>query len=200
MFEAELQSAKIDAEVKTSDSVDKLAPHGLLFDFSRVLQILINLVTNALKFTRHGQSRSIRLTLGVSLNRPSNDDTSATPLPRIHSDRNLRTPSTEVEVFLHFTVQDTGVGLTVEEMAMLFQRFSQASPRTHVQYGRSGLGLFNARELAEIQGGQIGVSSEYGIGTLFRFYISTKRPQLPEFYNGSIDNLSLREKSNATPE
>ncbi|RDW82736.1 hypothetical protein BP6252_03848 [Coleophoma cylindrospora] len=199
MFEAELQAAKIDAEVKISDSVERLAPHGLLFDFSRVLQILINLLTNAIKFTRHGHSRSIRLALDASLDRPSNDATSAAFLPKMHPDRNSKTSSTEIEVFLHFTVQDTGVGLTVEEMAMLFQRFSQASPRTHVQYGGSGLGLFIARELAEIQGGQIGVSSEYGIGTLFKFYISTKRPQLPDFNNWSINSLSLR-KSDPTPE
>ena len=60
------------------------------------------------------------------------------------------------EVYIHFAVQDTGRGLNEQEKKMLFLRFSQASPRTHVQYGGSGLGLFISRELTELQGGEIG--------------------------------------------
>lgn len=71
--------------------------------------------------------------------------------------------------------QDTGRGLDEKEKKLLFQRFSQASPRTHVQYGGSGLGLFISRELTELQGGEIGVSSERGVGSTFAFYVKARR-------------------------
>ncbi|KAJ9428491.1 hypothetical protein QL093DRAFT_2136854 [Fusarium oxysporum] len=67
-------------------------------------------------------------------------------------------------------VEDTGPGLIEEEMKLLFQRFQQATPRTHVQYGGSGLGLFISRILTEMQGGQIGVTSRRDIGSSFSFY------------------------------
>jgi len=76
-----------------------------------------------------------------------------------------------------FAVTDTGRGLTDSEKDILFRRFSQASPRTHVQYGGSGLGLYISRELTEKQGGQIGVSSVAGSGSTFAFYIKSKRAE-----------------------
>lgn len=79
------------------------------------------------------------------------------------------------ELFLHFSVNDTGVGLTSDEMKNLFLRFSQASPKTHVTYGGSGLGLFICKELAELQGGRIGVSSVPGKGSDFKFYVRARR-------------------------
>lgn len=79
------------------------------------------------------------------------------------------------DLFLHFSVNDTGVGLTSDEMKNLFLRFSQASPKTHVTYGGSGLGLFICKELAELQGGRIGVSSTPGKGSDFKFYVRARR-------------------------
>ena len=71
----------------------------------------------------------------------------------------------EGQIFLTFAVQDTGRGLSCEEKSRLFHRFSQANPRTHVEYGGSGLGLFISRELTERHGGQIGVKSVLGEGS-----------------------------------
>jgi CheY-like chemotaxis protein len=82
-------------------------------------------------------------------------------------------------VYIHFAVQDTGKGLTEAETRLLFQRFSQASPRTHITYGGSGLGLFISRELVELQGGEIGVSSESGKGSTFAFYVKARRSSTP---------------------
>jgi len=80
------------------------------------------------------------------------------------------------DLYLQLTVQDTGRGLTDEEMAHLFQRFCQASPKTYKQYGGSGLGLFISRELTELQGGQIGVSSKgAGKGSTFAFYVQARK-------------------------
>jgi hypothetical protein len=83
------------------------------------------------------------------------------------------------QIYIQFAVKDTGRGLTVEEKKMLFMRFSQASPRTHIQYGGSGLGLFISRELTELQGGEIGVSSVAGEGSTFAFYVRARRSTKP---------------------
>ena len=101
------------------------------------------------------------------------------------------------EIFLEFAVQDTGRGLTPEEKKLLFQRFSQASPRTHVQYGGSGLGLFISRELTELQGGEIGVSSEAGKGSTFAFYVKCRRSNEPKDTLDVVPASVTRKVSNA---
>lgn len=102
------------------------------------------------------------------------------------------------EIYLEFAVQDTGRGLSPEELKVLFQRFQQASPRTHVQYGGSGLGLFISRELTELQGGEIGVSSESGKGSTFAFYVKCRRSQEPsEAVEGATGITLTRKPSNA---
>lgn len=78
-------------------------------------------------------------------------------------------------VYLHFSVTDTGTGMTMDEQKTLFNRFSQGSASTYTQYGGSGLGLFICRALVEIHGGQIGFSSMAGIGSTFGFFIRTRR-------------------------
>lgn len=102
------------------------------------------------------------------------------------------------EIYLEFAVQDTGRGLSPEELKVLFQRFQQASPRTHVQYGGSGLGLFISRELTELQGGEIGVSSESGKGSTFAFYVKCRRSHEPsEAVEGATGITLTRKSSNA---
>jgi len=102
------------------------------------------------------------------------------------------------EVYLEFAVRDTGRGLSPEELKVLFQRFQQASPRTHVQYGGSGLGLFISRELTELQGGEIGVSSEAGKGSIFAFYVKGRRSKKPaEPVEGATGASLTRKVSNA---
>lgn len=64
--------------------------------------------------------------------------------------------------------------MTEDEQKKLFGRFSQATPRTHVQYGGSGLGLFISKSLSTLQGGAIGVHSEKDVGSTFAFYISAR--------------------------
>jgi signal transduction histidine kinase len=64
--------------------------------------------------------------------------------------------------------------MSVEEQEKLFSRFSQASPRTHIKYGGSGLGLFISKSLATLQGGAIGVYSEGNLGSTFAFFIGVR--------------------------
>ena len=100
-------------------------------------------------------------------------------------------------VYIHFAVQDTGRGLTEEERGKLFQRFSQANSRTHVTYGRSGLGLFICRELVELQGGETGVASESGKGSTFAFYIKARRCHAPStgFIEDQLEIIHRRKSS-----
>lgn len=94
-------------------------------------------------------------------------------------------------------VKDSGCGLTPEEKKKLFNRFSQASPRTHVQYGGSGLGLFISRQLTELQGGEIGVASEAGIGSTFAFYVKARRAESQQDTTDIQKRLSSEIQSNA---
>lgn len=75
-------------------------------------------------------------------------------------------------LYLKVVVKDTGRGIESHDLETLFQRFQQGSPRTHVKYGGSGLGLFICKELAGLQGGQVGVASVSGEGATFAFYVA----------------------------
>jgi hypothetical protein len=123
----------------------------------------------AIKFTAGSKIRQITVTLGpIWASRPDLEDVQiASP--------NVSPPTEKDVLFLGFSVADTGTGLSEKEKALLFQRFTQASPETHVTHGGSGLGLYICRKLTELQGGQITVQSEQGKGSTFSFYIETKR-------------------------
>ncbi|KAK5943410.1 hypothetical protein PMZ80_004417 [Knufia obscura] len=183
MFEKDAQKAGIEFTTMVDDFNKDLDVHWLMMDPSRVKQILINLISNAIKFTRNEATRTVVLTMWASLEAPaSNGDVQYAPASRSVPDDFLTENdwgSGEI-VYLQFSLQDTGRGLSVKEQEKLFHRFSQASPKTHVEYGGSGLGLFITRQLTELQGGEIGVASEAGKGSTFAFYIQTRRTAAPE--------------------
>ncbi|MEO6856347.1 MAG: response regulator [Rhodoferax sp.] len=132
-------------------------PLQLVGDPLRLGQILINYTTNAIKFTERGE---------------------------IHIAVRLQT-QTEGGVQLRFTVRDTGIGLTPEQIGRLFQSFSQADTSTTRQYGGTGLGLAISKNLAALMGGEVGVDSTPGVGSTFWFTAQLglgerrARPQLP---------------------
>ncbi|OJD31560.1 uncharacterized protein BKCO1_4700055 [Diplodia corticola] len=177
MFAGEYNAAGITQTVIVEDSYKSLGVDWVLLDSSRLTQILINLITNSIKFTQYQSAREIQIRVGASKEKPTMSSEGIQYLdfrmPREDLTQRKEWGDGE-ELYLHFSVADTGCGLTVDEKKLLFMRFSQA-PRTMVHYGGSGLGLFICRELTELQGGSIGVDSESGKGSTFAFYVKTRR-------------------------
>jgi GAF domain-containing protein/CheY-like chemotaxis protein len=127
---------KLDLVVAIADDV----PASVKGDPTRLRQILLNLLSNALKFTERGEVQ-------LTLEKRGADE-------------------------LHFAVKDSGIGLSPEGMAKLFQSFSQADSSTSRKYGGTGLGLVISKRLAEIMGGTMTAESEgTGRGCTFRFHV-----------------------------
>ncbi len=123
-------------------TVDKDVPQYLIGDPLRLGQILINYANNAVKFTEQGE-------INIAIHR-------------------LPTNCPE-DVKLHFEVRDTGIGMTEEQIGRLFQSFQQADSSITRQYGGTGLGLAISKNLATLMGGEVGVQSQPGQGTIFWF-------------------------------
>ncbi|MGI8603644.1 MAG: LamG-like jellyroll fold domain-containing protein [Verrucomicrobiales bacterium] len=126
-------------------------------DLTKVRQTLFNLLSNACKFTEKG---TITLRAWKEERKMQNAETSqsgAAASSILHSSFCL----------LHFTVTDTGIGMTREQLGRLFQAFEQADASTTKKFGGTGLGLAISRKFCELMGGDITVESEHGVGTIF---------------------------------
>ncbi|RKF21336.1 response regulator [Alginatibacterium sediminis] len=126
--------------------IDPKINSSLIGDPLRVGQIVLNLLNNAIKFTSDGE-------IIIRIKQTS-----------IHENISQ----------LRFEVQDSGIGMSQEQIQNLFKAFSQADSSTTRKYGGTGLGLSISKTLAEMMGGEIGVESEAGVGSLFWFSISAK--------------------------
>jgi signal transduction histidine kinase/CheY-like chemotaxis protein len=140
--------------------LDPEIPDRLTGDPYRLNQILINLLGNAVKFTDQG-----RIHIGVTLLR-----------------RSAR------EAVVSFTIADTGIGISKDNLPYIFDSFSQAGQDISRLYGGTGLGLTICKQLLHLQGGDISVTSEPGKGSLFSFY-------LPYGYSGAPGREKLRTES-----
>ncbi len=119
--------------------IDEPVPETLKGDAVRLTQILLNLISNALKFTHQG---------GVTVNLGIEEKKGET-------------------YYIRFIISDTGIGISPEKQKTIFERFQQAQPETTRRYGGTGLGLSIVKQLVEIQNGNISVSSEVGKGSVF---------------------------------
>ena len=137
-------------------------------DVTRLRQILVNLLGNAIKFTNEGE---VGLTLTA-------EETS----------RN--------QCVLHFTVHDTGIGISPEGMARIFQSFSQLDASTSRKFGGTGLGLVISKRLAELMGGSMWVESRVEHGSTFHFTIVVEvadgeKPYTPDYSELSLNNRNV---------
>ncbi|CAI6339401.1 unnamed protein product [Periconia digitata] len=179
IFEPELKANKIRYRVDPTESLENLGVDFVHLDPSRVTQIFINLITNAIKFVKTSADPSISVRFGACTKNPR----SFFPAGTFWAAKNkeLEDVTTNPEwgngesIYLTFEVKDSGIGLQEREIHKIFERFRQANMKTHVKYGGSGLGLFISKELTERQGGEIGVSSIPGRGSTFGFYVKARR-------------------------
>jgi signal transduction histidine kinase/CheY-like chemotaxis protein len=166
----ELENQRLDLVKCTEDAVDLLSarasekglelavdihpevPRWIMGDVTRLRQILVNLVSNAVKFTSSGE---------VILTVQPFADASQYPC-------------------LHFVVRDTGCGIPEDRLDRLFQSFSQVDASTTRKHGGTGLGLAISKRLTELMGGNIWVESELGKGSAFQFTIPQTLPPEPE--------------------
>ncbi|MBI1764106.1 MAG: response regulator, partial [Acidobacteria bacterium] len=137
---------------------------GVQGDPTRLRQILINLVGNAIKFTQQGE-------VVIEVNRAE------TSLPRALWQPSAGPPGQTVlrdysqDLLLHFAVRDTGIGIPLAKQSQIFEAFTQADGSTTRLYGGTGLGLAISSQLVKLMGGTIRVESEPGHGSTFHFTV-----------------------------
>jgi len=147
--------------------IDYNVPEQIIGDATRLRQVLINLVSNAVKFTNQGEV-----------------------FVKIHQ----LTANADGTTELCFEIRDSGIGIPQDKLERLFKAFSQVDSSTTRKYGGTGLGLVICEKLVGLMGGTIKVSSTAGKGSVFSFTIITKpgTKVLPTYVNGSM--VTLEEK------
>lgn len=161
LFETKLQEKNLELRKE----YDKRIPEVLLGDPVRLHQIILNLVSNATKFTTEGN-----ITVRVKLEEEDQE-----------------------QVTVRFDVIDTGIGIPEVKIGHIFDNFQQASSGTARLYGGTGLGLAIVKQLVEAQGGKIWVKSKMGVGSTFSFVLSFKKTNIKiESEPEKTDSLAAR--------
>jgi len=150
---------KLDLAYTVDDSIPKI----LVSDVTRLRQILVNLIGNAVKFTHQGE-----VVIEVT---PAAHGARATEPGRENDTDFIRHPE---EWLLHFSIRDTGIGIPLEKQSRLFKSFQQVDASTTRHYGGTGLGLAICKRLTELLGGKIWVESMAGQGSTFHFTVLSK--------------------------
>ncbi|MST95317.1 MAG: response regulator [Pedosphaera sp.] len=150
---------KLDLAYTVDDSIPKI----LVSDVTRLRQILVNLIGNAVKFTTNGE-------VVIEVTPAAHGRRAIEPGHELDTDF-IRLPE---QWLLHFCVRDTGIGIALDRQHRLFKSFQQVDASTTRHYGGTDLGLAICKRLAELMGGRIWVDSDAGKGAAFHFTISTK--------------------------
>jgi signal transduction histidine kinase/CheY-like chemotaxis protein len=146
--------------------IPREVPDGLRGDPTRLRQIVLNLIGNAVKFTSRGE---------VVLRIEKKEETA-------------------MDVVLHFAVGDTGIGIALEKQKSIFEGFSQADSSMSRKFGGTGLGLTISSRLVEAMGGRIWVESKTGLGSTFHFtvpFVLQKRPPITELVPETFVDLNV---------
>jgi len=149
-----------EKELDIAYLVDDSIPKILVSDVTRLRQILVNLVSNAVKFTHQGE-------IVVEVKPAGRTARSA----HVGGEKDTDFIRHPVQWQLHFSVRDTGIGIPLEKQSRLFKSFQQVDASTTRHYGGTGLGLAICRRLTELLGGRIWVESEAGNGSTFHFTV-----------------------------
>jgi CheY-like chemotaxis protein/HPt (histidine-containing phosphotransfer) domain-containing protein len=150
---------KLDLGYHVDDSIPKI----LVSDVTRLRQILVNLIGNAVKFTSEGE-------VVIEVTPAGHAPRTLQPGQRQDTDF-FRHPE---EWVLHFSVRDTGIGIALDKQHRLFKSFQQVDASTTRHYGGTGLGLAISKRLTELLGGKIWVESDAGKGACFHFTVAAK--------------------------
>ncbi len=161
--------------------IDENTPEDLIGDVTRVRQILVNLLSNAVKFTDKGEVMvkvSAVLAEGPVNQRSNGSSHDTTTKPYIY----------------HFSVRDTGIGITADHLGRLFQPFTQVDASTTRKYGGTGLGLAISRWLAEMMGGTLWAESVLGEGSTFHVTLAMEVSEPQSFFDYRDDKHILTGK------
>ncbi|KAH8725183.1 hypothetical protein GQ44DRAFT_681460 [Phaeosphaeriaceae sp. PMI808] len=210
VFQSEFKAKNIKFHYAVDISYDENKVEYVIADVNRMKQVLVNLITNAIKFTaKKNGERKITVSMGASPERPTsypsnviffNDEPETPHMNSTTSSDWGNTPP----LYLMVAVKDTGIGIGRDGQKKLFERFRQATPKTQENYGGSGLGLFISRKLCQLHGGDIGVSSKEGEGSTFGFFFKVRcseglsedgRPPFSSRSNSEASQTSNRERT-----
>ncbi|OGV44910.1 MAG: hypothetical protein A2017_21125 [Lentisphaerae bacterium GWF2_44_16] len=160
----------LEKHVEMQLKFDNSVPIRVIGDQTRIRQILINIIGNAVKFTEKGYVRT-----SVSLDKKKDDG----------------------KVFIRFIIEDTGIGIEKNNINRIFEKFSQEDFSTTRKHGGTGLGLAISQELIKLMGGDIGVESQKGKGSVFHFTIpfhladNEEKTETTKLYKISEDDVKV---------
>ncbi|MEL7440649.1 MAG: ATP-binding protein, partial [Pseudomonadota bacterium] len=157
LFQSKATSKRLELNI----NLDERIPARIKVDDHRIKQIIMNLVSNAVKFTEQGS---------------------------INIDVNYQESTPQKSVFLTFRVSDTGVGIEQDKLDTIFEPFTQEDEGISRQFGGTGLGLAICRQLVAMMGGQLTASSSKGIGTSFEFSIEVEALPSVGWHSETIRN------------
>ncbi|KIW04008.1 uncharacterized protein PV09_04834 [Verruconis gallopava] len=183
MFQPEIKKQHMELDYIIDTSYEEVGIDWVMADLIRISQVLVNLITNAIKFTAKKEGeRKITTMVGASIERPSSYPPNIVFFDT--EDHGFRMDGTNSSdwgngraLYIMVAVKDTGIGISATDQKKLFQRFRQATPKTEESYGGSGLGLMISRKLCQLHGGEIGVSSIEGVGSTFGFFFRVRRAE-----------------------